>query len=111
MDPERTHKGWTEADLRRVLPAISERAQDIIGFIAMHPGCTTTQMAAALPIKSERSVGKYLDGLTRAARDAGVNDRGTVRWPFEYLSKHGNYERYDMPPWVRSVVLDVLGET
>lgn len=66
-------------------------------------------MASDLGLKSERSVGPTLNGLTAAARDAGVNDAGTVRWPFEYPGKVGGYERYDMPNWVREVVQDVLG--
>lgn len=110
MISERRHKGWTEADLRRVLPHTSAGVQAIVRYIAIHPGCTTSDMAADLPLKSERSVGPTLNNLTRAARAHGVNDRGKVRWPFEYGRPRGNYEAYDMPAWVRSVVLEVLGE-
>ena len=43
------------------------------------------------------------------AREAGVHDNGTLRWPFEYRAKTDGYERYDMPDWVRDIVIDVLG--
>ena len=111
MTDDRRHKGWTEADLRRVLPTTSVGVQGIVRFIATHPGCTSKQMAAALPLKSKRSVGPTLNGLTRAAREFGVLDAGEARWPFEYQGKQDGHDRYDMPPWVRAVVLDVLGET
>ncbi len=103
------HKGWTEAELRRVLPATSEKVQAILSYIATHPKCTTADMAADLGLKSERSVGPTLNSLTKTAREFGVNDNGTVRWPFEYRGKKDGYEMYDMPAWIRAVVLEVLG--
>ena len=103
-----TYKGWTEAQLRQVLPAASEQVQDILRYIASHPECTSREIASALGLRSERSVGPYLNGLTRVARRFGVHDRGTVRWPLEWPGRRGGYEMYDMPPWIRAVVLDVL---
>ena len=60
--------------------------------------------------KSERSVGPTLNALTRVACAHGVDDRGKVRWPFEYGRPRGDNAVYDMPEWVRGVVLYVLGD-
>ena len=111
MSEPMAHKGWTEESLRRVLPHTSSGVKSILVYVATHPRCTTRDMARDLHLKSERSVGPTLNNLSRTSIELGVFPAGRPRWPFQYGTKTDGYERYDMPAWVRHVVLDVLGKT
>lgn len=106
------HKGWTEPLLREALLLAPPGAQDILGYIAAHPPCTSPEIAGGLGLKSERSVGPTLNQFTRAVKHLGVKDMdGQFRWPLDFPGRRGNYDLYDMKPQVRAVVFDVLGHT
>ena len=106
------YKGWMEPELREALLLAPHRAQDILRYIGKHPRCTSAEIADDLGLKSARSVGPILTGLTRAAEHLQISDTdGQFRWPLEFPGKRGTYWLYDMPAPVRRVVLDVLGES
>ena len=103
------HKGWTEEQIREAIRRTSPRVRDVLAFVAAHPECTSADIAVGLGLKSHRSVGPTLNGLTRTAREMGVSDGGTVRWFFEWPGKTDGWDRYDFPAWVRAIVQEELG--
>ena len=103
------HKGWSGPEIREAIRRTTPGVRDILAYVAAHPGCTSRDIAEELGLKSHRSVGPMLNGLTRTAEAIGVDDDGTVRWFFEWPGKVDGWDRYDFPVWVRAIVQDELG--
>lgn len=108
MTDEVIHNGWSEARLREALALASPKAQAIISYVAAHPRCPSAEIATALGLKSERSVGPALDkGFTHRVRHLGVRDADD--WPVEFSGRSGTYNLFDMNPRLRAIALEVLG--
>ena len=104
------HKGWSEEQIREAIRRTTPGVRDVLAYVAAHPGCLSSDIADELKLKSHRSVGPTLNGLTRTAKEMGATDAdGNVRWFFEWPGKVNGWDRYDFPDWVRRVVQDELG--
>lgn len=104
-------RGWTPSQLRQALPNTGPKAQAILSYIARHPGATGREIAEALGLNSDRSVGAPLRSqFTPAGEALGVADvRGEFHWPLDMPKGRDGISTYTLPPDFAKVVHDVLG--
>jgi hypothetical protein len=99
-------RGWSEMDLVSAWCASTDLQRSVLGYIAAHPGCSLSEVAAGLG-RSQRSIQAALATWARyVTGPLGVKDRNgkpSVPWHREWDESEGCF-RYRPPDQVRAVI-------